>query len=119
MIAALGEGAVIGITPDGPRGPARIAKPGVVQLAAMTGAPILPGAYATSRGRELSTWDGFFLAAPFSRGVFVGRPPIKVPRGAGKEELEAARRLLESELNEAQRLAEQRVGFKSRRLTPP
>lgn len=117
MIGALAEGAIVGMTPDGPRGPSRTVKPGVIQLAALSGAPILPGAYATSRGWELSTWDRFFLAAPFSKGVFLARPPIRVRREADKEELEAARLLLESELNEAQRLAELHVGYASRRST--
>ncbi|MEL7491340.1 MAG: lysophospholipid acyltransferase family protein [Pseudomonadota bacterium] len=79
MIAALKEGAVVGVTPDGPRGPSQKAKIGVIKLAQMAGAPILPAAYATSRGRRLNTWDRFWLALPFSKGVFMVGAPLAAP----------------------------------------
>ena len=43
------KGAVIGITPDGPRGPRRQAAAGIAQLAALTGVPVLPCAAMTAR----------------------------------------------------------------------
>ncbi|MCA8889454.1 MAG: lysophospholipid acyltransferase family protein [Parvularculaceae bacterium] len=100
MIARLNEGAIVGVTPDGPRGPRQNAKIGVIKLAAYSGAPILPAAYATSRGWTLGTWDRFFLAAPFSRGAFAAGPPIHVPRNATAQELESARAHLENTLNQ-------------------
>jgi hypothetical protein len=110
MIAALAQGAVIGVTPDGPRGPREVAKIGVVKLAAMSGAPILPGAYSASRGKRLDTWDRFLLAAPFSRLAFAVRPPIHVERGADADALERARARLQAELTEAARLADAAAG---------
>jgi len=110
MIAALEAGAIVGMTPDGPRGPAEIAKIGAVKLAARTGAPILPGAYSASRGRRLETWDRFLLAAPFSRLAFAARPPIHVEQGTDAAGLEASRLRLEAELNEAARIADDAVG---------
>ena len=98
MAAALKSGAIVGVTPDGPRGPAEIAKIGAVRLAAMTGAPILPAGYAASRAKRLPTWDGFVLTLPFSRMAFAARAPIHVEPGAGETALEAARRRLETEL---------------------
>ncbi|MEM9168893.1 MAG: lysophospholipid acyltransferase family protein [Pseudomonadota bacterium] len=77
MIAALEAGDVVGMTPDGPRGPARVAQPGAARLALATGAPIVPVAYATARGRALATWDRFWLPFPFSRGAFVAGAPIR------------------------------------------
>lgn len=110
MIAALENGDIIGMTPDGPRGPAEIAKIGAVKLAAYSGCPILPAAYSASRGPRLNSWDRFLLAAPFSKLAFAARPPIRVERDAGPEALEGARRLLENELAEASRLADEAVG---------
>lgn len=101
MAAALKSGAVVGMTPDGPRGPAEIAKIGAVRLAAMTGAPILPAGYAATRARRLATWDRFVLTLPFSSMAFAARAPIHVEPGADDKALEAARRLLEAELNAA------------------
>ncbi|MGH2519630.1 MAG: lysophospholipid acyltransferase family protein, partial [Chloroflexota bacterium] len=36
----LNQGAVVGIAPDGPRGPPRVPAPGVAALAALSGAPV-------------------------------------------------------------------------------
>ncbi len=110
MIAALEEGAIVGMTPDGPRGPSRRAQAGVIRLAQLSGAPILPGAYSSSGGWRLRTWDRFLLAAPFSRGAFVGEAPIRVPSDAGPGDIEAARIALERALNSASDRADRAVG---------
>lgn len=69
------QGASLGITPDGPRGPAEKVKPGVVVLAKRTGLPVIPVCYATSRHWRARSWDRFYVPRPFSRGVIVyGRP---------------------------------------------
>lgn len=110
MIAALDAGAIVGMTPDGPRGPAQVAKIGAIKLAAFSGAPILPAAYSASRGPRLETWDRFLLAAPFSRLAFAARPPIHVERNADAAALEQARAALESELTAAARMADEAAG---------
>ena len=110
MIAALERGSIVGMTPDGPRGPAEIVKIGAVKLAAFSGAPILPAAYSASRGPRLKTWDRFLLAAPFSKLAFAARPPIHVERSADAAALEAARLSLENELTAAARIADATVG---------
>lgn len=43
------SGADLVVTPDGPKGPRQIAKPGVVQLAKATGLPIVPLAFNCSK----------------------------------------------------------------------
>lgn len=106
MAAALKSGAIVGITPDGPRGPAEVAKIGAVRLAAMTGVPILPVGYAARRAARLRTWDRFVLAPPFSRLAFAARAPIHVERDADAAALEAARQRLEDELKGAVRDSE-------------
>lgn len=110
MLAALEEGAIVGVTPDGPRGPRERARLGAVRLAAMSGTPILPAAYSASRGRFLNTWDRFLLAAPFSRLAFAARPPIHVERCADAAALERARAQLEAELQAAAAIADRAVG---------
>jgi hypothetical protein len=110
MAEALNAGGIVGVTPDGPRGPRERAKIGVVRLAALTGAPILPGSYSASRGPRLATWDRFLLAAPFSRLAFAARPAIHVERNADAKALERARVHLEAELIEAGRIADAAVG---------
>ena len=110
MITALQAGAIVGITPDGPKGPAEVAKVGAVKLASFSGAPVIPVAYSSSRGARLRTWDRFLLAAPFSKLAFAARPPIHIDRDADAAALERARLLLQSELRMATRIADEAVG---------
>lgn len=49
MIRLARAGENLAITPDGPRGPARIAKDGVIVAAQATGLPILPVAFAAKK----------------------------------------------------------------------
>ncbi|MDD5657039.1 MAG: lysophospholipid acyltransferase family protein [Elusimicrobia bacterium] len=70
LIKALESGVDVAITPDGPKGPARSVKPGVLFLAQKTGLPIVPITCATSRRLEFSrSWDRFQVPLPFSRAV--------------------------------------------------
>lgn len=79
MIRAGGAGRPLAFTPDGPRGPARKCKPGVVRAAAATGRPVVPLAAAASRFRRLASWDRFLVPAPLAR-VYLGRgEPLEVP----------------------------------------
>ena len=98
MAIALKEGQVVGVTPDGPRGPGETVQKGVIRLAQMSGAPIIPATYAVSRGRHLGTWDRFLLAMPFSKGVFAAGPAIKIPSESDPETVESARQTVENAL---------------------
>ncbi len=65
------EGRDLGVTPDGPKGPAEVVKPGIAQLAMKLGYPVLPVSYATRRHIRLRSWDRFYLPLPCTRGVVV------------------------------------------------
>ena len=78
LLNLLAGGDHIAITPDGPRGPRRVAAPGVAQLAALSGAPVLPCAAQTTRRWVLRTWDRMVVPKPFGRGVVVCLPTIAV-----------------------------------------
>lgn len=80
MLAVLRTGDFVAITPDGPRGPARVAAPGVAQLAAFSGAPVLPCAARATHVRLMRSWDRLIAPLPWGRGVIVVEPPIPVPR---------------------------------------
>lgn len=80
MLSALARGELIGITPDGPRGPRRQAAAGVAQLAALAGVPILPCAARSSRCLHLNSWDRMAIPLPFGQAVIVCGAPISVPR---------------------------------------
>ncbi len=110
MVAALKTGGVVGFTPDGPRGPRATAQRGIIKLSQVTGAPILPGAYAASWGWTLNTWDRFYLPGPFARIAFVCGPAIAAPASSDVAEIEAVRVRLENALNSAVTDAETAVG---------
>lgn len=97
LLRLLGEGDCVVITPDGPRGPRRRAAPGVAQLAALSGRPVLTCAAGSSRVRRLGSWDRMLLPLPFGRGVVVVQPPLRVGRG----EAEAALPAIEAALTAA------------------
>ncbi|HWK46466.1 MAG TPA: lysophospholipid acyltransferase family protein [Stellaceae bacterium] len=99
MVRALAAGDCVGVTPDGPRGPAMRASAGIIGVARLAKVPIVPVSFATSRRRILRSWDRFHLALPFSRGIFLWGEPLVVPADADATAQEAARSTLEQRLN--------------------
>lgn len=110
MLKHLAAGDCVGITPDGPRGPAMHASVGVVNVARLAGVPIVPVVFATSRRRVLSSWDRFHLAEPFGRGVFIWGEPIEVEAELDEAGLERARLQVETRMNDMAEEADRRVG---------
>ncbi len=93
------------LTPDGPRGPARSCKRGILVLAEQGNGLVLPSASSSSRPRFLNSWDRFLLPLPFSRCVVVFGPALE--RG-GAESVEAflarAAEAIDAVTDEADRL---------------
>ncbi|MCF6178407.1 MAG: hypothetical protein L3J63_03330, partial [Geopsychrobacter sp.] len=73
------------ITPDGPKGPRHQIKDGVIQLARLTGRPVVPMAFVCSKGHRFASWDRFLLPFPFSRGVYSFGEPLFYQRGEQSE----------------------------------
>ena len=95
MVDILNSGKDAGITPDGPKGPARQVKEGAVRVAQLSGAPILPLTNALSNKLEISkAWDRFQIPLPFGRAVLIYGEPIYVGSNddlaAKADELKAA-----------------------------
>jgi len=110
LLLAVKTGHNVAITPDGPRGPRMRAQSGIVLLARLSGAPIVPATYAVSRRKLATSWDRFVIALPFSRGLYLWGPPIHVARDADDEALEKARLDLENSLNQLTETADRRMG---------
>jgi len=73
------------ITPDGPKGPRHQVKKGVVQLARIVGRPVIPMAFACSRGHRFASWDRFLLPYPFCRGIYAFGKPVFFEKGEDPE----------------------------------
>jgi lysophospholipid acyltransferase (LPLAT)-like uncharacterized protein len=99
LTRAIRKGHSVVVVPDGPRGPREVLKPGVVRLARLTGARVVPAAFGASSEWRARSWDEFRIPKPFSRCVMRFGEPVLVPRdidGAGEE---TARKEIEAALN--------------------
>jgi lysophospholipid acyltransferase (LPLAT)-like uncharacterized protein len=102
------SGMNVGFTPDGPRGPARVAKDGVVYVAKLAGLPIVPVAFAARNRKLLRSWDRMIVPLPFSKALFLYGEPIRVPRDGDVEEWRLrVERTLNDLADEAERLVRQ------------
>jgi lysophospholipid acyltransferase (LPLAT)-like uncharacterized protein len=99
MLDALQQGFSVALTADVPK-VARVAGLGVVKLAQHSGRPIYPIAIASSRRIELDNWDRTAINLPFGNMAMVAGEPILVAREADAAALEAARKNVETGLNQ-------------------
>lgn len=95
LTAVLDAGLIVGIIPDGPRGPAYEIAPGIVFLAQKSGAPILPMHLEFSSCWRLRSWDRFILPRPFSTAHFTLGALHYVKPTSTEEEFEAERQRLQ------------------------
>jgi hypothetical protein len=100
LVTSLREGLNVAITPDGPRGPRRQVKSGVVELARRSRRAILPVAFAAARARVLRrSWDGLFLPVPGSRAAYVWGEPLRVPLETDRQGVAKYQQLLAERLD--------------------
>ncbi len=112
MVKAHQNGSDIALTPDGPRGPRYHVQIGVIELAKLSGRPVIPLSFSASRKKIFKTWDHFLLPYPFSKGVFIWGEPILVDPNGDRAHLEERRALLENRLNELTERADRYFGSK-------
>ena len=98
MVRELAEGCHMCITPDGPKGPLYHCHPGVIKLASLSGAPVLPLRIRYSWCWRAGSWDRFIVPFPFSRVELEVCEPLQVPRELSEQELAAWCRRLEETL---------------------
>jgi lysophospholipid acyltransferase (LPLAT)-like uncharacterized protein len=96
-VRELQAGRSVAFTPDGPRGPRRHLKPGVVAAAQRGGGVIVPLHAEPDRAWRLHSWDRFMVPQPLARVMIrYGRPfPVRAGEEGFAEGLEEATRRLE------------------------
>lgn len=83
-VRELQAGRSIAFTPDGPRGPRRELKPGVIAAAQRGGGLIVPVHAEADRAWRLHSWDRFMIPQPLARVLITyGRPFAVQPDDAG------------------------------------
>ncbi len=109
MIEKLEQGENAAITIDGPRGPQKKVKDGVINIAKLTQIPIVPMTwYSPSKWLlKFNTWDEFRFPFLGVKTIAVYGEPIYVPADCTKEETELYRQKLETALNDLYKYAQE------------
>ena len=90
----------ITLTPDGPRGPRREMKDGIVFLASRTGLGIVPAAFSCRRGLRIQgTWTDMLLPLPFTTTYCLLGEPIYVPSEMTREETDFHRQRVQDAMD--------------------
>ncbi len=111
LLRKIKEGYDVGLTPDGPRGPRRRVKQGIMITAKLSGLPIIPVTFSARRARRLRSWDRTLLPLPFARGLFLYGEPLTLARNASEDEVDRSRLELEAEMDRLTDLADREVGI--------
>ncbi len=85
ILRVLGNGGDVAFAPDGPRGPAQLAKQGAVAVASRRGAAIVPVGAVASSAWTLRSWDRFSIPRPFSKVRIVYGLPIRIASARARE----------------------------------
>ena len=82
---------LVGITPDGPTGPEKIPKPGVIKAAQKTGALIIPVSAISTKNWQFTNWHTFFLEKPFGKIFLQYGEPLQL---GPEDDFETCKKLL-------------------------
>ena len=96
----------LAVTADGPRGPRRQLKKGVLYLASRTGMGIAPSFAACDRPWRARSWDRFMLPRPFSRARICVAAPIYLPAGISEADFSVYQERVQSEMTRMRLAAE-------------
>ncbi len=97
---------------DGPQGPRFVAKKGMLVLARMSGAPLIPMMISARPAVTLKkAWDRTLIPLPFSRVIVIYRPPWQVPPDLDNDGLDRLCTEVESTLNAMMREADTMTGY--------
>jgi lysophospholipid acyltransferase (LPLAT)-like uncharacterized protein len=83
-VRELRAGYAVAFTPDGPLGPRRVLKPGIVAAAQRGAGIVVPLHAEADRAWRLDSWDRFMIPKPCARvSILYGRPFEVAPGDAG------------------------------------
>ncbi len=86
MIRCLQDpGTILFITPDGPTGPPKIPKLGVIRAAQATQSAIIPTSVFSSKRWGFTNWDTFYLEKPFGKIYIEYGKPILFDKNSDQE----------------------------------
>jgi lysophospholipid acyltransferase (LPLAT)-like uncharacterized protein len=112
ILKALKNNPVVIHIVDGPRGPKGIVKPGLISMAQVSGAVILPVIVSAKKAWIMGSWDRFLIPKPFSEVKIEWGQPLVVPRNLDPTGNEELRVVIEKRLSEGYGKADLRSGWK-------
>lgn len=96
----------LAITPDGPRGPRRMMKEGIVYISSRSRRPIVPTALVCDRYWAVSgNWSDMVIPKPFSRVILIAGTPIVVPPELPREQMAGWAELVNAEMGRLELIA--------------
>jgi lysophospholipid acyltransferase (LPLAT)-like uncharacterized protein len=111
LLRLIRAGRSVAVTADGPRGPRHELKFGVLQMAQLTGAPLIPLGTAASPAWRFNSWDRFLLPRPLARVRVAYGDPVYIPRDRTQADLPALAEAVARRINEQTRIAEAALGL--------
>ena len=115
----LGKRSHLLVAPDGPLGPRRQVKRGLIYVASWTGTPIVPLGVGFQQAWRLNSWDRMALPKPWSTITFIAGPIVRVPSGINKASSDHYCRLVEQTMTIATSAAEAWAAGKKPAITWP
>ena len=97
---------------DGPTGPKGIVKPGLISMAQVSGAVVLPLIVSAKKAWIIESWDKFLVPKPFSEVSIVWGQPFVVPRVIDPASFEELRKEIEQSLSEEHAESDLSLGWK-------
>ncbi len=89
------------LTIDGPKGPNRVVKKGIIEIAKLAGVPIVPAVWWSRQKTfiKFNSWDQFRFPLTGTKLVMLFGEPIYVPKEPTNDEVEKIRKQVEDSLN--------------------
>ena len=100
MTRSIKKGKAVTVVGDGSRGPLYKVQEGIINLAYLTGAPILPVVYGVKNKIQLNTWDRFIIPLPFSKIKVMYGDPVYVDKKTEEKKSKSKLEELEIKLKE-------------------
>ncbi|MDA1232053.1 MAG: lysophospholipid acyltransferase family protein [Planctomycetota bacterium] len=96
----------LAMTPDGPRGPRREMKEGIVYISSRSGRPVVPTALTCNRFWAIpGHWSDMAIPKPFSKVILIAGTPIPVPPDLPREEMTAWAEFVSLEMGRLEQIA--------------
>lgn len=111
LVERVKSGQSIVMTPDGPRGPCYHLQAGPIEVARVTGCPLIPVGTASTKARRVKSWDRTIIPYPFTKAIIVLGEPVFVPPETDREAREILRLQLQRTLCRVNLEAETLVGW--------